>query len=146
MPRSCPVCEAAVRLELTSGREATVGSVAGVIDRLPIVRCDAGHRSLATAAPTVIDDALRQVRAAVPYARARRLRRDEGCTSCGQPLTMPVRRTDWPVTLERPGGLDAVLTLRLDLPATRCPGCGTDHVPTRSQGDLEDTVRALLSS
>jgi hypothetical protein len=144
MPPSCPVCDAAGALELTDGREATVGSAAGVIDRLPVVRCDAGHRSFATAVPTVTDDALRQVRAAVPYARARRLRRDEVCCGCAQPLTMPVRRTDWPVTLEGPGGLDVVLTLRLDLPATRCPGCGTDHVPTRSQADLEDTVRALL--
>jgi hypothetical protein len=146
MPLSCPACDAAGALELTGGREATVGSVAGVIDRLPVVRCDAGHRTLATATAAVTGAALAQVRAAVPYARARRLRREEACSSCGQPLTMPVRRTDWPVTLERPGGLDAVLTLRLDLPATRCPGCGTDHVPTRSQGDLEDTVRGLLAS
>jgi hypothetical protein len=145
MPRSCPVCEAAVRLELTAGREATVGSVSGVIDQLPFARCEAGHRTLATASPTVTEDALLQVRRAVPHARARRLRRDEVCTSCGQPLTMPVRRTDWPVTLERPGGLEAVLTLRLDLPATRCPGCSTDHLPTRSQGDLESTVRELLA-
>jgi hypothetical protein len=146
MARSCPVCDAAVRIELTAGREATFGSVAGVIDHLPFLRCDADHRTLPTATSAVIDAALQQVRGAVPHARARRVRRDEVCASCGEPLTMPVRRTDWPVTLERPGGLDVVLTLRLDLPATRCPGCGTDHLPTRSQGDLEGTVRALLSS
>jgi hypothetical protein len=146
MTRPCLRCGEPSGAEPGHGCEATVGSVAGVIDRSPRLRCSAGHVLPAAACPATSADAIAQVRRAVPYARARRLRRAEGCSSCDEPLTMPVRRTDWPVTLERPGGLPVVLTIRLDVPATRCPGCGTDQVPTRSQGDLEATVRALLGA
>jgi hypothetical protein len=142
--RPCPHCGAASELTLQPGREVTVGSVAGAIDHVPRLRCPAGHELPASAGPA-IDDAVAQVRAAVPFARTRRFGWGERCSIDDEPLTMPVRRTEWPVTLERPGGLPVVVTLRLDVPATRCPDCGTDHVPSRSQGDLEATVRALLA-
>jgi transposase-like protein len=141
---ACPSCGAGTAPELGPGHEVTVGTVAGLIGPRPRWRCHAGHRTAAAAVAGGADQARSQVRAAVPYARARRLRRVETCSVCDEPLTMPVRRTDWPVVLEGLGGAPGVATVRLDVPATRCPACGTDHVPVRSQGDLEAAVLALL--
>lgn len=55
---------------------------------------------------------------------------------------MPVRRTERPVPLAELDGLP-VVTLRFDLPTTRCAACGVDQVPTRSQADLDAATRAL---
>jgi hypothetical protein len=144
--RPCPVCRAPTVTEPGPGADASVGSVAGLASELPRGRCPAGHVSLATSSPQVVDAALAQLRRAFPYGRSRRLRRDETCAACGAVLTMPVRRTDWPVTFDRPSGLDLVVSVRFDVPATRCPACGTDHVPARSQQDLEEVLRALLTN
>jgi hypothetical protein len=57
---------------------------------------------------------------------------------------MPVRRTERPVTIVEVPPLP-VTTLRFDLPTTRCPECGLDQVPTRSQDDLSASVRALFA-
>jgi hypothetical protein len=141
---ACATCGAPSAVELAPGREVTVGSVAGLVGQRPRWRCTADHVTAAAAADGVADEARSQLRAAVPYARRQRLRRAEVCSVCDEPLIMPVRRTDWPVVLEGLGGAPAVVTVRLDVPATRCPACGTDHVPVRSQGDLEAAVLALL--
>jgi hypothetical protein len=141
---ACASCGARSSAELAPGHEVIVGSVAGLVGQRPRWRCTAGHVTSAATVDGVADEARSQLRAAVPYARGRRLRRAEGCSVCDEPLTMPVRRTEWPVVLESPGGAPGVVTLRLDVPATRCPGCGTDHVPVRSQDDLEAAVLALL--
>jgi hypothetical protein len=57
---------------------------------------------------------------------------------------MPVRRTERSVTVEAPGL--APLTLRFDLPVTRCPDCGVEQVPSRSQEDLVVVVPALFAA
>jgi hypothetical protein len=141
---ACATCGAPCAVEHAPGRDVTVGSVAGLVGRRPRWRCTADHVTSAAAADGVADEARTQLRAAVPYARRQRLRRAELCSVCDEPLTMPVRRTDWPVVLEGLGGAPAAVTVRLDVPATRCPACGTDHVPVRSQGDLEAAVLTLL--
>lgn len=56
---------------------------------------------------------------------------------------MPVRRTVWHVTLTDPEGLVAV-TLTYDVPATRCPACATNQVPSRSADDLFAVLDDLL--
>ena len=56
---------------------------------------------------------------------------------------MPVRRTVWPVTLTGADGRVAV-TLTYDVPATRCPDCGRNQVPTRSADDLVAVLDDLL--
>jgi hypothetical protein len=118
-----------------------VGTVAGSIAHLPVVRCPAGHAEPATDHPEAAAAVLTTVRAAVPHARPRVLR-GEVCATCGGRLTMPVRRSGWPVTVSDLEGLP-VLTLRFDLPSTRCPDCGVDQLPTRSQDDLVTTVGEL---
>lgn len=56
---------------------------------------------------------------------------------------MPVRRTVWPVTLTDRDGRVAV-TLTYDLPATRCPACARNQVPSRSADDLVAVLDDLL--
>jgi predicted RNA-binding Zn-ribbon protein involved in translation (DUF1610 family) len=140
---TCATCDRPVTLEPGPVREARQATVAVILEHAPRWRCGAGHLASAIGSAGTAD-VLAQVRDALPYAVTRRLRRGETCASCGQALTMPARRTEWPVTLVRPGGLDVVLTLVVDVPATRCPDCGTDHVPARSQADLEAAVREVL--
>jgi hypothetical protein len=140
---SCPTCGASVTVDVGPGREVQVGTVAAAVESLPRRRCAAGHEVPALDA-TAIETAVGQVRDAIPRARRRRLRGHDDCTRCGASLTMPARRTTWPVTLEALGGLDHLVTLHLDVPASRCPDCGTDHVPSRSHDDLDAAVREVL--
>lgn len=135
----CARCDLTGPIELTTPREATVGTVGALLERLPVVRCRAGH-----GAPAPIGDVVATVCLEVlPAARRRRLR-GLACGSCKAPLTMPVRRTRRPVTVadlvEVP-----VLTVHLDLPVTRCPACATDQVPPRSGDDVGAAVRALFA-
>lgn len=122
-------------------REATVGTVAVLLERQPVVACPAEHR---TAPPEAVQAAMAATDDAVPRAR-RRLLRGERCARCDTQLTMPVRRTRWPVTVEATAEVP-VLTLQFDLPATRCPECGTDQLPTRSQEDLVVCVPAVFAA
>jgi hypothetical protein len=144
MTDTCPVCGGPRRLELGGGREYTAGTVLVLLAADARWICPSGHVAEALADEAVVDTVVEEVRAAVPHARARRLRGGELCTACGQRLTMPVRRTAWPVPVDRPGGVPTVVTLHLDVPATRCPDCGVDHVPGRSQADVEAAVRGVL--
>lgn len=121
-------------------REATVGTVAARCERAPVVACPDGHG----VPPDVGEGALEACHAALPRAARRRLARTDRCGACDEPLTMPVRRTERPVTLADLAPVP-VTTLRFDLPTTRCPACGVDQVPTRSQDDLDAVVRALFS-
>lgn len=135
----CPICSADGELRSLPGREVTVGSVAARLERRPVVACPAGHDAtpaeLVGAAMEATDDQV---------ARARgRVLRGDACRTCGTPASMPVRRTARTVTVEPP--LGPVLTLHLDLPMTRCGGCGTDQVPSRSHEDLTVVVPALFA-
>jgi hypothetical protein len=139
----CPTCGEQGLVALVAGRETRTGTVAGLLERVPEVRCPAGHTGAATAEPAVSRAVLDRVRQAVGHARSTRLR-GERCAACGARLTMPVRRTPWPVTVDELPGLP-VLTFRFDVPSTRCPDCGVDQVPARSQADLAATVTALCT-
>jgi hypothetical protein len=139
----CPICGEQGPIRFTAGHEAQVGTVAGLLEQLPRIRCPAGHTGPATADPAATRAVLEQVRRAVGHARSTRLR-GERCAVCGARLTMPVRRTTWPVTVDEVPGVP-LLTFRFDVPSTRCPDCGVDQVPARSQGDLAATVTALCT-
>lgn len=118
-----------------------MGTVAGALEQTPRWRCPHSH----DAGPVLPPERGRaEVADAVAVARRRRLRGGDVCTACGAPLTMPVRRTVWPVTLTDPDGRVAV-TLTYDVPATRCPACATNQVPTRSADDLVAVLDELLS-
>lgn len=122
-----------------SDREATVATVAGRVERRPVVACPDGHGhpvDLTATAQAACHDLL-------PHARRRRLRRTDDCGRCGAPLTMPVRRTERAVTVVSDDA--PVTTLRFDLPTTRCTDCGADQVPARSQADLAAVVAALFA-
>lgn len=132
MPLDCPVCGAPLAPASAPGEEATVGTVAGVVEERPRWRCRRGH----DAGPVLTADRVRsEVVEQVRVGVARRLRRPDRCCACGADLTMPVRRTVWHVTLTDPDGRVAV-TLTYDVPATRCPACATNQVPSRSADDL----------
>lgn len=136
----CPVCEQDAPLRPRGSAEATVGTVAVALEARPVVDCRADHGATPR---EVVDAAMTAVEEHVPRARPRLLRRD-ACRACGAVLTMPVRRTERPVTVpatdERP-----TLTLLFDLPATRCPACAADQVPSASQEDLVVAVPALFA-
>jgi hypothetical protein len=136
----CPVCRLEGPLAPRGPSEVTVGTVAVTLESRPAFDCPAGH----DASPAeLVGAAMRAVEEHVPTARSRLLRAD-ACGACGAALTMPVRRTELPVTVEAEGERP-VLTLIFDLPATRCPDCGVDQVPSRSQEDLVVAVPALFA-
>lgn len=135
----CPACAQPAEVVLAGPVEVTVGTIAAAVERRPVVACDAAHERSPGA---LVGEAMDAVDAAIPRARPRLLRGDV-CTNCREALTMPVRRTERAVTVE--SELGPVCTLRLDLPMTRCPGCGLDQVPSRSHEDLTVVVPALFA-
>ena len=137
---TCPVCQARGPIRLDGPRETEVGTVAVLLEQTPVVRCPPDH---GVAPPEVVDAAMQATEGSVPQAR-RRLLRSDVCSRCGAELSMPVRRTTRAVTVEPPGG--PVVTLRFDLPMTRCPNCGLDQLPSRSQEDLVVSVPAVFSA
>lgn len=127
-------------MEPGPAREATIGTVRALIEVGRIVRCAAGHRD----PPPVGDDVAASVLTQVPTADTRRLTRSDRCVTCGEPLTMPARRTDRSASVAEVPGLP-VTTVLLDIPSTRCLTCSTDQVPTRSVDDLRRAVVALFA-
>lgn len=136
----CAVCSTPGPVHPGPPREATVGTVLAVAESLAVVECRSGHR----VPPAVAGAVTAAVREALPHADRRRLARTDRCARCRADLSMPVRRTERPVTVAEVAPLP-VTTLRFDLPTTRCPDCGLDQVPTRSQDDLSATVEALFA-
>lgn len=136
----CPVCRVEAPLELVGGHEVTVGTVAVAVERRPVVACPDDHRATPQ---EVVGAAMSAVEDNVQRAVSRLLRADV-CVACRSPLSMPVRRTTRGVTVE---GSDErpVVTLRFDLPSTRCPSCSVEQVPSRSQEDLVVCVPAVFS-
>ncbi len=137
-PSTCPACGETGPVGLRGPLEVMPGTVSAVLERRPVVDCGAGHERPPASARPAADEAIAR---AIPRARQRRLRR-EVCDSCGAALTMPVRRTVRPVSVEAPDL--PVLTVQIDLPMTRCPDCGRDQVPGRSQPDLDALAPALF--
>ncbi len=127
-------------MTLSGPTEATVGTVAAALERRPVVACTHDHD---LTPPTIVDAAMQAADDRIARARARLLRRDV-CVSCGQALTLPTRRTVRPVTVAAAGA--PVVTIQLDLPATRCPSCALDQVPSRSREDLVVVIPALFAA
>jgi hypothetical protein len=136
----CPDCQQEGPLELRGSAEVTIGTVAVALEARPVVACPQRHEATPR---EVVGAAMQAVERQVPQARARLLRGDV-CRDCRTPLTMPVRRTERPVTVESEGERP-VLTLLFDLPSSRCPDCGADQLPSRSQEDLVVAVPALFA-
>jgi hypothetical protein len=139
MTVQCPICDEAGEVVLGPGAEVTVGTVAAALERRPVVACP--HRHVATP-PECSGAAMDAAEAALPRARARWLR-DDRCRACGATLHMPVRRTERAITVTTDGV--PPVTIRLDLPLTRCPDCGLEQVPSRSQEDLVVVIPALFA-
>jgi hypothetical protein len=133
----CEVCQQVGTLRWRPGTEVVLGTVAGVLDRRPVVECPAGHELSPASGPSA---AARAIGERLDLARARRIRGD-ACLHCGESLTLPVRRTHRSVTVTDPEL--AVHTLHLDVPMVRCGGCGRDQVPSRSQRDLHALAAAV---
>lgn len=136
----CPDCGESGEVVLAASTEASIGTVGVLLERRPTVACPSQH---GLSPPESVRSAMAATEAALVRAKARLLRRGDRCASCGAPLTMPVRRTKRTVTVEASGEVP-VLTLHFDLPATRCPSCGVDQLPTRSQEDLVVSVPAVF--
>lgn len=120
--------------------EATHGSIAILAEGLPVDRCVCGFRRITE---TFTDAASAACSTSIPVARGRRLRPD-ACLGCGAAMSMPVRRSVRAVTVSPEVG--PVTTLRLDLPMQRCPDCGLDHLPARSQADLTTVLAAVIDA
>lgn len=118
-----------------------MGTVHGLLEAGWLVACPSGHRSPPDAGTEVADE----VAARLPQARRRALARSDRCTSCDASLTMPVRRTERPVSVTEVPGLP-VTTIVLDVPSTRCLTCSIDQVPSRSVDDVRAVVRALFAA
>jgi hypothetical protein len=138
---TCARCGAAGEVVRGAAREAAAGTVAGLLEAGWLLSCPAAHRAPPPVGAAVADEVARRL----PQARRRALSRTDRCGSCDAPLTMPVRRTERSVSVTDVPGLP-VTTVMLDLPATRCPECTTDQVPTRSTADVRAVVIALFAS
>lgn len=139
--RPCVRCGRAGPVVHGAGREATVGSVAGLLETGWLVECPAGHRS----PPDAGDEVAREVTERLPHARRKLLARSDRCRTCDAELRMPVRRTERAVSITEVAGLP-VTTIVFDLPSTRCLECSTDQVPSRSLDDVVAVARALFAA
>ena len=120
--------------------EVSAASVAVHGERLTVEHCDCGFVQV----PTTLGRAARTAASeTLPVARHSLLRPDR-CRECRQPLTMPTRRTVRGVTVT-PDDLP-VVTLRFDLPMTRCAACGMDQLPARARADVDVALAALLQA
>lgn len=136
----CGRCDARVDVA-TVACEGQHGTVAVLLEGVPVPRCPVGHPQPAPAelAGTAILAILRE---RIPVARSRLLRAD-ACSECGTALTLPGRRTRRSTTARLPHGL-APVTTTYDLPMVRCPDCATEQVPADAGPDLEAATRAAL--
>lgn len=135
----CEVCQEIGSLEWRAGTEVAVDTVAGVLDRRPVVVCPSNHDRSPASGPLAATAAIEE---RLDLARSRRFRGD-ACRHCGEGLTLPVRRTRRSVTVTHPEL--AAHTLHLDVPMVRCGGCGRDQVPSRSQKDLLALAAAVYT-
>ena len=132
----CETCDTEAGIEWREGVEVIVGTVAGSLDRRPVLVCPEGHTQLFAAPPAAAATAVEQQL----LQAQRRWRRLDACAHCREQLDLPVRRTRRSITVSDPAL--GVHTLHLDVPMTRCGGCGADQLPTRSHTDL----RAVLAA
>jgi hypothetical protein len=137
---ACVRCGAAGPVVRGAARQATHGTVSGLLEAGWLVACPAGHRCPPGLGAEVAAEAAERL----PQARRRPLGRTDRCTGCGAALTMPVRRTERSVSVSEVAGLP-VTTVVLDVPSTRCLECSADQVPARSTDDVRAVVLALFA-
>lgn len=139
---ACPACAVDGPVVLAGGREITVGTVAVLLERTPVVACPDLHGAIPDG---TVAAAMAATEATIVRARSR-LWRGDACATCRAALTMPARRTTRVVSVaaDDHAGLP-VLTLHLDLPQVRCTECGTEQLPSRSQEDLVVSVPAVFA-
>jgi hypothetical protein len=135
---ACPRCGRICLIERRAGREVAVGTVAAASEVQPTLVCPE-HGPVGSAL-TYTDAAA--ALAHMVFARRRVMRGADRCDGCGATMTMPVRRTVRPVTVAAPDV--APFTVTFDVPSSRCPACGLDQVPTRSQDDVREALRTLF--
>ncbi len=114
-----------------------MGTVAAVLERRPVVVCPEQHGRSPDGLASIIAERLAT---SLPHARTRPLRGDV-CSHCRARLSMPVRRTARTVSIDDQGW--PVLTIHVDVAMTRCPDCGLDQVPGRSQPDVAGLATML---
>jgi hypothetical protein len=120
--------------------ERSHGPVAGLLEPGLGLHCaDHGEQP----ADAARDAALTASRDRLPRARRCRLRR-VCCGACGARLVLPTRRTRRSLTVD--GSDLPVHTVHLDVPLTRCPDCGIEHLPWGVDADLETLLRALYGT
>lgn len=135
----CDTCHDEAGIEWRPGTEVIVGTVAGILERRPVLVCPAGHvhpvAAAAAAGEAAVEEQLLKAR--------RRWRRPDACAHCHEALTLPVRRTGRSITVADPEL--GVHTLHLDVPMTRCGACASAQLPTRSHRDLTAVLVAAYA-
>ena len=139
---SCAACGRALEPR-PSVVEAEHGSVRSQVEGIELLVCPEGHEErpadpeqTAAVVARMRDGLLLSARSRLPW-------RPERCGACGEPLTMPGRRTTRSVTITVPGG--GPFTVTLDLPMRRCTECAGDNLPIRAWPDVEAATRAALT-
>lgn len=137
---ACPQCGRTAAVVLDGPTETRVGTIMASVEQCPVVACDAGHRLVP---PEVVGAAMEAVDERIARARSRLLRRDV-CSACDTVLSLPARRSVRTVTVV--SAVAPVVTIHLDVPASRCPDCGLDQVPSRSHEDLVVAIPAAFAA
>lgn len=117
-----------------------VGTVTASVEQRAVVDCAAGHQGTPS---QLVGAAMETADERIVRARSRLLRSD-ACVACGTPLTLPARRTVKSITVI--SDVAPAATIHLDVPATRCPSCALDQVPSRSQEDLVVVIPAVFAA
>jgi len=134
----CTACNTIGVLHVGPAVSVDVNGITVAMDSPPTVHCPTGHKLPPSG---MIDDARAAIRQRIT-ATGHDFRGRERCVVCRTSLSMPSRWTQIPVTVETP----AVSTLKLGVPATRCPNCGLDQLSKRAVEDLDTALTRLFSA
>lgn len=124
--------------------EGERGAVRSLLEEAPTRACPAGHDGPQTD-PSLADHVVGDVREGLLVARRSRLPwRPQRCGACGEPLTMPGRRTTRSVTVTSAPG--PPFTATLDVPMLRCTECVAENLPREVWPDVEAAIRGALQA
>lgn len=129
----CLDCDSPALLHVRGPASATHNGVTVTLHERPELQCQAGHVSTPDLAAFVRP----AIFARLPAAK-HHWRRGACCTACGTSLAMPARWTQLPVTVAYG---TVLITVTLEIPATRCPECGVDHMPRAAADDVDTVIR-----
>lgn len=124
--------------------EAERGAIRSLLEDVPVRVCPEGHENDELHA-SLAADVLADLRQGLLLSRRSRLPwRPRRCGACGEPLTMPGRRTTRSITITSAAG--PAFTATLDLPMLRCTECVAENLPREVWDDVESAARAALGS